>query len=166
MEWESDSPCCSHTYPRQGHRPPEGTAAGSWSLGIVEQSPGKGSCWLRRDRSGGCEGGDCGGKIPVEESWAAMEEGQCCWVTCKGWRHHHSLSPPTHASIRSWTIERLAHQMPDALNYRLGRHPACSFKWLMCRTRVGSPASGVPLCAWMGRATEKDWPKRPSDFQL
>jgi len=27
----------------------EGVVAGSWSLGIVEQSQGEGSCWLWRD---------------------------------------------------------------------------------------------------------------------
>ena len=40
-----------------------------------------------------------------------------------------SLSP--HASINRWTIERLAHQMPDVLNYRVGPHPGCPFKCLM-----------------------------------
>ena len=35
-----------------------------------------------------------------------------------------SLSP--HANISNWTIERLAHQMPDALNYRLGPQPRVS----------------------------------------
>ena len=42
--------------------PLEGTVAGSWSLGSVEQSQGKGCCWLWRDRLRGYEGGDCGGK--------------------------------------------------------------------------------------------------------
>ena len=37
-----------------------------------------------------------------------------------------SLSP--HTSIGSWTTERLAHQMPDALRYRVGPQPAGSFK--------------------------------------
>ena len=32
-----------------------------------------------------------------------------------------SLSP--HACISSRTIERLAHQMPDSLNYRVGLQP-------------------------------------------
>ena len=32
-----------------------------------------------------------------------------------------SLSP--HTSIGSWRIERLAHQMPDSLNYRVGPQP-------------------------------------------
>ena len=31
--------------------PLEGAAAGSWSLGIVEQSQGEGCCWLQTDRS-------------------------------------------------------------------------------------------------------------------
>ena len=42
--------------------PLEGATAGSWSLGIVEQSQDKGWCWQQRDRLRGCEGGDCGGK--------------------------------------------------------------------------------------------------------
>ena len=42
--------------------PLEGTAAGSWSLGIVKQSQGEGCCSLRRDGSRRCKGGDCGGK--------------------------------------------------------------------------------------------------------
>ena len=40
----------------------ESTVTGSWSLGIVEESQGKGCCWLQRDGLRGCEGGDCGGK--------------------------------------------------------------------------------------------------------
>ena len=39
--------------------PLEGAGAGSWSLRIVHQSQGKDCCWLQRDRSRGCEGGDC-----------------------------------------------------------------------------------------------------------
>ena len=40
----------------------EGAVAGSWSLGIVEQSQGEGGCWPWRDGLRGCEGGDRGGK--------------------------------------------------------------------------------------------------------
>ena len=40
------------------------------------------------------------------------------------WRVEPTPSPLSpHANIGSWTIERLAHQMPDALNYRLGPQP-------------------------------------------
>ena len=53
----------------------KGAAAGSWSLGIVEQSQGEGCYWLRRDGLRGCEGGDWWER-PVEESWAAMEQGK------------------------------------------------------------------------------------------
>ena len=105
----------------------EGTAAGSWSLGIVEQSQGKGCCWLWRDGSRGCEGGDGGGRclwweMPVEGGWAATEVRRECWVTHRGGAISiASLSP--HASISGWIVERLAHQMPEALNYRVGAHP-------------------------------------------
>ena len=53
--------------------PLEGTEAGSWSLGVVEQSQGKGCCWLQRDGLKECEGGDCGGKClwrrKVRQPW-------------------------------------------------------------------------------------------------
>ena len=38
---------------------------------------------------------------------------------------------PHKTLIGSWTIERLAHQMPDTLNYRAGPHPGCPFKLLV-----------------------------------
>ena len=41
--------------------PLEGAAAGSWRLGIVEQSQGEGCCWWWKDRLRGYEGEDCGG---------------------------------------------------------------------------------------------------------
>ena len=82
-----------HT-PDRDTGPLEGAAAGSWSLGIVEQSQGEGCCLLWRDRWRGCEGGDWW-EMQVEENQAAMEERLYCWVTCRGWSHHHSLYPPT-----------------------------------------------------------------------
>ena len=74
--------------------------------------------------------------------------------------------------------------MSDALNYRVGPHPGCSFKWLMLqsteydssqghpskclrsRATEKDPRQGICLSAWIGGAMEKDWPKRPSDCQL
>ena len=58
-------------------------------------------------------GNACGGKPGSRGSKAILLS------HVRGWSHHHSLSPP-HASIGSLTIERLAHQTPDALNYRAG----------------------------------------------
>ena len=121
-----------HTLDRDAG-PLEGVAAGSWSLGILEQSQCEGCCWLPRDTSRGCEGGDHGGEMSMEGSqkarqpWKQGDTPESCigggaiTIAC--------LSP--HASICSWTIERVAHQMPHALNYRGGPHPGCPFKCLM-----------------------------------
>ena len=38
-------------------------------------------------------------EMPVGESQAAMEARQYCWVTCRGWPHHHSLSLSPQSSI-------------------------------------------------------------------
>ena len=53
-------PC--HTYPRQGHKSPRRHS--DWELEFRDCGaiPGQGFCWLQRDRSRGCEGGDYGGK--------------------------------------------------------------------------------------------------------
>ena len=88
-----------HTLDRDAG-PLEGTEAGSWSLGITEKSQGKGFCWPWRDGLRGGEGGDCGGKCLLEETQAAMEARQYCWVMHTGWSQHHSLSPP-HTRIGS-----------------------------------------------------------------
>ena len=34
-------------------------------------------------------------EMPAEQSQAAMEARQYCWVTHRGWNHHHGLSLPT-----------------------------------------------------------------------
>ena len=156
MEWESDSPCCSHTYPGQEC-----------------QSPGRRSCWELEFRDWGAipeqallliaERGIEGmwgrrswWEMLVEESQAAMEARGYCWVMHRGWSHYHSLSLPTHTSIQSWTIESLAHETPDALNYRVGPHPGCSFKRLMHQTSKKDSRQGSPLNAWTGGATERE----------
>ena len=72
-------------------------------------------------------------------------------------------SLPPHVSIGSLTIERLAHQMPDTVNHRPGPHPGRPFMCLMRRTT--GPQAREPSNCLNGRATEKDWPKKPSDHQ-
>ena len=54
--------------------PLEGTAAGSWSLGIVEQSQGEGCCQLWKDRSRGYEG-DCDGKCLWRKAGQPWKQG-------------------------------------------------------------------------------------------
>ena len=46
----------------------ESAVAGSWSLGIVEQSQSEGCCRLQRDRLRECEGGGPGGKCQWRKS--------------------------------------------------------------------------------------------------
>ena len=128
MEWESDSPCHSYAYPGQGRRCPaqqEGTAAESWSVGIVEQSQGEGCCWLWRNRLRGCEGGDFGRKCLWRKARQPWKQGDTAESRIWAWAITiASLFPRT--SISSWTIERLAHRMPDPLIYRVGPHPGCT----------------------------------------
>ena len=113
MEWESDSPCHSHMYPGQGHRPPRRHSGWELVHRIVEQSQGEGCCWLQRDGPRGCEGGDCGGKYlwrKDRQPWKQGDTAESCVVG--GAIAIASLS--LHASIGSWT-----HQAPDTLNYRV-----------------------------------------------
>ena len=95
----------------------EGIAAGSWSVGIVEQSKGEGFCWLWRDRQRGPElKEEIMAGNAVEESQAALEPRWYCWVMHRGWSHHHSISLPTSqhpqtsnreaGPSRSWPVEQ------------------------------------------------------------
>ena len=63
----------------------------------------------------------------MEESQAAMEQGNTA-ESCVGAGAITIASLSPHTSISNWTIEKLGHQMPDALNYRVVPHPRCSFQ--------------------------------------
>ena len=88
---------------------PHSAVAGSWNLGSVEQSQGTGCCWLWRDRSRRCEGGDCGGKCLWREARQPWKQGDTA-ESHVGGEAITIASLPAHTSIGSWTIERLAHQ--------------------------------------------------------
>ena len=151
-----------HT-PDRNAGPLEGAAARSCSLGSVEQSGDEGCCWLWRGLRG-CEEGDCGGKCRWKKARQPWKQGDTAELHVAGGAITiASLSPQ--ASIGSWTIE-VHPSMPEALNYRVGPHPGCSFKCLMHQTAEKDPRQGSPLSAWRGGATEKDRPKRPSEGQL
>ena len=148
MEWESDSPCCSHTYPGQGTQVSwkvQQLGAGFWGLWRNPRARAAVDCgemdWIK-----GMWGGDCGGKCLWKKARKPLKQGNTAESRIVvGAITIASLSP--HTSISSWAIERLAHQMPDKLNYRAGPHPGCSFKWLKCWST--GPQPGVPpLCAW------------------
>ena len=144
MEWESDSPCHSHTDPGQGRRSPGRHSTESWTWGIVEQAQGEGCCWVQRDRPSRCDEGDCGGKCLWRKARQPRKQGNTAESRVGGKAITTAYFSP-HTSIGSWTIERLAHQMPESLNYRVGSHPGCPFK---CPIQSSTPARGGLLCAW------------------
>ena len=121
-----------HTLDRNAG-PMEGAAAGSWSLGIVEQSGGEGCYWLWRGGLRGCEGGDHGEKFRCRKARQPWKQGYTA-ESCIGGGAITIASLSPHSMIGSWTIERLAHQMPVALNYRVGPYTGCPFRCLMCRS--------------------------------
>ena len=148
MEWESDSPCRSHTFPGQGCKS-AGRGSG-WELESRDcgEIPGRGLLFNAERPIKGMWGRRLWWERPVEESQAAMEArpdtaesrvgGGAITVA--------SLSPP--ASICRWTIERLAHRTPEALNYRVGPHAGCPFKCLMRPSTEKDPTKAAPLSAW------------------
>ena len=122
MEWESDSSCCSLHILDRDIGLLEGAEAGCWSLGIVEQSQGEGCCWLQRDRLRGCERGDHGGKCQWRKARQPRKQGDTA-ESCVMGGAIAMASLSLHTSTSSWKIERLAHQTPNALNYRVGPQP-------------------------------------------
>ena len=64
-----------------------------------------------------------------------------------------TIAPPSphRPASGSWTIERLAHQMPETLNCKAGHHPESPFKCLMGDLQSKTPARGAPLCAWLAK---------------
>ena len=151
MEWESDSPCCSHTYTGQGCSSPRRRSGCELQLRDCGAISGLGLLLTVERRTEGMWGRRPWWEMAVEESQTAMEARRYGWVTWSGWRHHHSLSPHR-PPICSWTIEKLARQVPDTLKYRVGPHTECSFKCLKNQTTEKDPRQES---AWMGTLSAK-----------
>ena len=133
MKWESGSPCHRNSSPDREGGPLEDVAAKNWSLGTVEQFQSEGCCWLLRDGLRGYKGGDCGYKCLWRKVGQPWKKGDTAESQLRGKAiTRASLCPYTR--VGSWTIERLAHQTLEALNYRAGPHPRCPFKSLMCQS--------------------------------
>ena len=81
--------------PRQGPRSPG--RCSSWELEFRDRGaiPGRGLLFTVERQIKGMWGRRLWWEMQVEENQAAMEERLYCWVTCRGWSHHHSLYPPT-----------------------------------------------------------------------
>ena len=147
MEWESDSPCRSHTYPRQAHWSPGRCSGWELEFRYCGAIPGWGLLLSAERWIKGMWGRRLWWEMPVEESQAVMEARQYCWVTCRGWSHHHSLLLPT---TQHWQLNDREAGPANAwaLNYRVEPHPGCPFKCLMRQSRVGPQPGGATLCAW------------------
>ena len=112
MGWELDSPCRSHTYPWQ-ERWSSGMCS-DWELefrdcGVI---PGQGLLLTTERWIEGMWGRRSWWEMPVEESQAAMEARQYCWVTHSGWSHHHSLSLSTcqHGRLNNRMIQWISRR--------------------------------------------------------
>ena len=155
MEWQSDSPWHSHTYPGQGCRSPG--RCSSWELEFRDSGavPVRGLLLTAERHIEGMWGRRSWGEMSMEGSRKARKPwkqgdtpesrigGGAITIAC--------LSP--HASICSWKIERVAHQMPHALNYRVGRQPGCSFKYQWAELQSRTPPR-CPFKCLMRQSTE------------
>ena len=141
MEWESDSHWSSHTYPRQVRSFPGRLS--SWELEFRDCGaiPGQGLLLTAERQIEGIWGRILWWEMSVKESQAAMEARRYCWVTHRGWSHHHSLSFPT---CQNQQLNNREADSPDALNYRVGPQPGCSFKCLTRQPTEDDPTQGVP----------------------
>ena len=133
----------------------EREAAGSWSLWIVKQCLGKGCCGLQRDRLRGCEGRDRGGKRLWRKARQPWKQGDTA-LSCIVGSAITTASLPPQTGISGWTVERLAHQMTEALNYGGRPHSVCPFKWLIHQSAKQDPSLGAPSMCLVRWTTEKD----------
>ena len=99
--------------------------------------------------------GDCGGKSLWWKTKQPWKHGNTA-ESCVGGGAITTASLPPQASISRWTIERLVHPMPNALNYRVGPQPGAPlYAWCSKQQRrtQGKGAPQVPECAELQRKT-------------
>ena len=166
-------PCHRHTYPRQRWGSPLRCSNLELEFGECGAIPGRGLLLTAERQIEGRWGRRLWWEMPLEESQAAMEARWYCWVTCRGWRHHNSLSLPTcqhwqlnnreadpsnawRTELQSRTPPRVLLSVTDAQIYRVGPQPlgAPLCAWHAEQQRR-TPRQGSPLSARMGGAKEK-----------
>ena len=144
MESESVLAAAIHT-PDRDAGPLQGTVAGSWSLGIVEQSQGEGCCCLWRDRSRGYEGGDCGGKCLWRKAKQPCKQGDTAESCIAGGA----------ITIAFLSSQASQHQQLNS------REVGPSSTW-GTELQSRAPARAAPLCAWRPEQREGPQAKEPS----
>ena len=155
MEWESDSPCCSHMYPGQECWSP-GRRSG-WVLEFRDCGaiPGWGLLLTAERLTEGMWGRRLWGETPVQESQAAMTA-----------ESREAGGAITIASTGSWTTERLAHQTPEALNYRVGPRPGGPLYVPDALNNRKGPQAREPSKCLNGRSYRKRLAEEASGHQL
>ena len=154
MEWESDSPCHGHMYSGQGRRYPRRHSSWEPELRVCGTIPRQGLMLTVERWTKGRWGRRLRWETPVEESRQSWKEDNIAESYVVGGAITiASLSP--HASISSWTTERLAHQAPDTLNYRVGPHPRYILSAWCTDMQSRTPAMGAPLYAWHAKQQRK-----------
>ena len=169
MGWESDSPCCSHTFPGQERWSPG--RCSSWELEFRDCGaiPGWGLLLTVERRMRGCEEGDRGGKCRWRKARQPQKQGNTAESPVGGGVITIAFLSPQ-ASIGQLNSREAGPSNAWRANLQ-SRTPAGGGRggasmWPTRQTTEKEPRQGSPLSAWMGGATEKDWPKRPSDRQL
>ena len=143
MEWEPDSPCHSHLYLGQACRSQRRHRGWELERRDCGAISGRGLLLTAERQTEGTWGRRLWWETSVKEIQAAMEARQYAEPCGMGGAMTvASLFP--HASISSWTVEKLGYQVPDAQNNRVGPHPGCPFGADALIYREG-PQSGGPL---------------------
>ena len=112
--------------------PLEGIAAGTWSIGIVEQSQGKVCCSLREDSRRGREWEDYGGKCLWRKTRQPQRQGDTA-ESCVGG-----------GAITVASLPTCQHQQ---LNNRVGSQPQDPYKCLI-HWKTEDSSQGSPSSAW------------------
>ena len=130
MEWEVDSPYCSHKYAWLKRWSP-GRCRG-WELEFRDCGaiPGRGLLLTVKKQIKGTWGRSSWWEMPREESQAAMEARRFCWVTHREWSLHHGLSLPT------------------CQHWQLNNREACPSNTWSTELQSRTPTQGALLCAW------------------
>ena len=146
MEWESDSPFHSHMYPGQEHWFP-GSGSG-WELELRDCGaiPGRGLLLTEDRQIEGTWGRRSWWEMPVEESHAAMEARQYCWVTRRGWSHHYSLCLPT-CQHRQLTSREAGPSNAWGTELREDPTQGAPLSAWHSNLQRRIPATGAPRCA-------------------
>lgn len=119
MKWETHRTICARAdVPWTGMQVLVYTVAGSWIVGLGEQSQCDDWRWLQGDNSRRQERGNPWWRMPLEEILETMGAGCYCWVMCKGYSLHCSFPPLT---CLHWQLSTREGPQPGVFEHLLGQ---------------------------------------------